>query len=122
MTTTHRVTCIQCPLACQVEITTDDAGELIEVEGYQCKQGKKYALQELKAPTRVLTATVRTEGSLRRLLPVRTQKPIPKDMLRECMPILARIRVKPVLTIGEVITPNILGTGVDVVCSDDLRQ
>ena len=71
---------------------------------------------------RVLTATVRTEGSIRRLLPVRTKEPIPKDRLKECMEFLSGIRVRPVLTIGEVIASNILGTRVDVVCSDDLPQ
>jgi CxxC motif-containing protein len=89
---------------------------------YQCKQGEKYALQELKSPKRVLTATVRTEGSVRRLLPVRTTVPIPKEMLKECITFLSGIRAKPVLKIGAVIVHNILGTGVDVVCTDSLLK
>ena len=122
MSTVHERICIECPLACRVKITTDDVGEVIEVTDCECKQGEKYAIQELTSPSRVLTATVRTEGSVRRLLPVRTQGPIPKNMLRECMDLLSGVRAKPGLRIGEVIVPNILGTGVDVVCCDDLWE
>jgi CxxC motif-containing protein len=114
------IICIQCPLACRVKLTVDDTGNITEIADYQCKVGKAYAEQECKSPQRVLTATVKTEGSVRRLLPVRTNKPIPKDMLRDCMSVLVDVKVRPVLTIGDIIVQNISGTGADVVCTDDL--
>lgn len=120
MPTIHEIICIQCPLACRVRITTNPAGKIMEVTDYQCKEGKKYAPQEFKSPKRILTATVKTENSIHQLLPVRTNKPVPKEMLKDCMAYLSRVKVKPVLKIGEIIVPNILSTGVNVVCSDDL--
>jgi CxxC motif-containing protein len=118
--TVKEIICIQCPLACRIKLTVDDTGEITEITGNQCKIGKGYAEQECKSPQRVLTATVKTEGSVRRLLPVRTNKPIPKDMLRDCMCVLVDMKVKPPLAIGDIIVQNISGTGVDVVCTDDL--
>jgi CxxC motif-containing protein len=114
------IICINCPLACRIKLTVDNSDKVIEITDYQCKVGKAYAEQEYKSPQRVLTATVKTEGSVRRLLPVRTNKPIPKDMLGDCMSALVDVKVRPVLTIGDIIVPNILGTGVDVVCTDNL--
>ena len=114
------IICINCPLACRIKLTVDNSDKVIEITDYQCKVGKAYAEQEYKSPQRVLTATVKTEGSVRRLLPVRTDKPIPKDMLGDCMCVLVDMKVKPPLAIGDIIVQNISGTGVDVVCTDDL--
>lgn len=122
MPTIHEIICIQCPLACCVRITTNPAGKIMEVTDYQCKEGKKYAPQEFKSPKRVLTTTIRTEDSVRRLLPVRTKEPIPKSMLKECMDFLSGIKVKPRLRISEVIVSNFLGTGADVICTDELLE
>jgi CxxC motif-containing protein len=116
------IICISCPLACRIQLTLDDSGEITRIAEYQCKLGKEYAEQECKSPQRVLTATVKTEGSARRLLPVRTNKPVPKDMLGDCMTALVDVKVRPELKIGDIIVQNILGTGVDVVCTDDLPE
>jgi CxxC motif-containing protein len=118
--TVHEIICIGCPLACRIKLTVDDIGKITEIADYQCKIGKEYAEQECKSPQRVLTATIKTECSVRPLLPVRTAKPIPKDMLRDCMSVLADVRVRPVLTIGDIVLQNILGTGTDVICTDNL--
>jgi CxxC motif-containing protein len=120
--TVHEVICIQCPLACRIGLTVEDNGKIAEISNYQCRIGKEYAEQEYKSPKRVLTATVRTESSFRPLLPVRTDKPIPKDALRGCMFVLGEVTVKPVLAAGDFIIENILGTGANVVCTDDLLR
>jgi CxxC motif-containing protein len=117
----HEIICIGCPLACLVKLTVED-GDITGIADYQCKIGKEYAENEYKSPCRVLTATVRTEDSIRPLLPVRTDKPVPKDMMRDCMSFLANIKVRPVLSIGDTIVQNILGTGSDVKCTDNLPR
>jgi len=109
-------------MACRVKIITDDSGKVLEVSDNHCKQGKKYAVQELISPMRVLTATVRTECSSRPLLPVRTETPIPKALLRECMGFISGIRVEPGIRLGDVVISDILGTGVNVICCDDLQK
>lgn len=116
----HEIICIGCPLACRIKLTVDNTGNISDIAEYQCKIGKEYAENEYKSPQRVLTATVKTEGSIRPLLPVRTNRPVPKAAIRDCMSALTDVKVRPVCTIGDVIVHNILGTGADVICTDNL--
>lgn len=114
------IICIGCPLGCDVQLNVDESGDIISYSGYQCKVGKKYAEQEYRLPQRVMTTTIKTVGSVRRLLPARTDGPIPKDKITQCVHLLAQMEVQPPLKIGEVVIPNILDTGANVICTDDL--
>jgi CxxC motif-containing protein len=115
-----RIICIMCPLACRVTVTTDDEGNIVGTADFQCKRGEEYAVAECRFPGRVLTTTVLTEGSWRRLLPVRTAKAVPKDRLMEVMYTLSRTMVKPPIRMGQIIASDINKTGVDVVATDEL--
>jgi CxxC motif-containing protein len=114
------IICIGCPLGCHVKLSINEKGEVESFSNNKCKEGKKYAEAEFKSPLRVLCATLLTEGSLHPLLPVKTNKPIPKDKLRESMYTLSKIRVKPPIRIAQVILSNVLGTGADIVASQEL--
>lgn len=114
------VICIGCPMGCEVKLSIGDKGEIIGVSGNKCKEGRAYAPQEYKNPVRVLTATLRTVNSRQPLLPVRTSKPILKKLLTQSMPFLAKVVVKAPVKIGQVVVPNLLNTGIDVIATDDL--
>ena len=55
-----------------------------------------------------------------RLLPVRTDKPVPRDKLRELMKIIARVRVEPPVKAGQVIIPDVLETGANILATGSL--
>lgn len=114
------IICIGCPMGCEIRLTIGDNGEIIEVSGNRCKEGKKYAPEEYKNPVRILTATVQVEGSSQRLLPVRTSKSILRKLFLQSMPVLAKVRVKPPIKIGQVVVPNLLNTGIDVLATRNL--
>ena len=114
------IICIACPLGCRTALRIDDLGEVVEVSGYKCKEGRRYVLEEFHNPIRIFTATVVTENSSRRLLPVRTNRPILKAKLQEAVFSLVPLRVSPPVRVGEVLLPNFLNTGADLVASDDL--
>jgi CxxC motif-containing protein len=116
----NEIICTVCPMACGITVTIDDAGDVIEVAGNQCKEGKKYATDECKFPGRVLTTTILTEGSSYRLLPVRSAGRIPKDRLMDSARFLAGVRVKPPVKMEQVIIPNILDTGTDMISTEEL--
>ncbi len=118
----ERIICISCPLGCEVKLTVDDKGEVVDIAGHKCKEGQKYALEESRNPVRVLTATVLTESSVQPLLPVRTSRPIPKTMLLRGMLQLAILRAKPPIARGDVILPDLLGTKANVVATSDLPR
>jgi CxxC motif-containing protein len=117
----QEIICIGCPLGCRVALRVSEGGEVRKVSGNKCKEGREYAIGEYRSPVRVLTATVLTEGGgVRVLLPVRTSRPIRKEMLRRCMGVLCSIRVKPPIRMGEVIVRNLGGTGADLISADNL--
>lgn len=103
--------CIVCPMGCHLKIDTDT----LEVTGNTCPRGPIYAKEELTAPKRVITSTVKIEGGIHNRLPVKTSISIPKELNFKCMELLNDIVVKSPVKHGQVIIKNILGTGADIV-------
>lgn len=114
------IICIICPLACRVTVSVDDGGSITGVANNLCKRGEEHAIAECKFPGRILTATVLTKSKSRKLLPVRTMKPIPKERLMEAMYSLSKIEIKLPVRMGQVVVSNIAGTGVDLVATEEL--
>jgi CxxC motif-containing protein len=116
------IICIQCPLGCRGTVIVDETGGKATLEGYECKEGKKYAEIEAHEPLRVLTATVITESKRRPLLPVKSSKAIPKDKLSECVRVLAGLKVKPPVAAGQVLVPDIFNTGANIVSTAEIVE
>jgi CxxC motif-containing protein len=116
----ENIVCIGCPLGCRTTLRIGGRGEVLKVLGYKCKEGRQYVLEEYRNPVRIFTTTVLTEKSSRPLLPVRTNRPILKSRLKESTLTLVRVKAKPPVRVGQVILPNLLNSGVDVVATDDL--
>ncbi len=112
----HEFLCINCPLGCTLELSEEN-GEVLEVKGADCKVGEKYAVEEFKDPRRMVITTVRVSGGTLPLLPVVSEAPIPKRMIRDAVKALADVVVDAPIADGQVIYPDILATGVDVVAS-----
>lgn len=116
------IICVGCPMGCHVLLSVDPSGEVTDYSGNECKLGKKYTKQEYKNPVRVFTATVMTKDSVWSLLPVRTSGAIPLEKLMECARLISKTRVEPPMNIGDIVTSNILDTGIDLICSCDLKE
>ena len=122
MTGKSEIICTLCPLGCRVELTSDSDGNIISVTGNNCKLGGKYVIDEYKFPARILTATAITQSSKRKLLPIRSNKPIAKGKLLECMYYLPQVRIKPPVKMGQVVVANIANTGADLIATDDMTE
>ena len=118
----QEIICIMCPMSCLVAITADDKGNVLSVSNNQCHEGKKYATAEYKFPGRILTTTLLTEYSMRKLLPVKSNRPIPKERLMEAIYSISEVKVRPPVKLGQVIVPDILETGADLVATDELTS
>ena len=105
------ITCIVCPKGCT--LTVDGANG--KVTGNSCDRGKDYGLAEVTNPTRVLTTTVAIDNDIESRLPVKTSAPIPKGTLSEAMAVIDKIRITAPVQLGQVIYPNLLNTGIDLV-------
>ena len=117
-TTTKNLTCIVCPRGCTLTVTLDSALEnpVVSVEGQGCKRGTEYASAEFAHPVRILTTTVKLAGA-NDLLPVRSNKPLPKEKVMECMDIIRKAEVKAPVNRYDVVIANICGCGVDIVAT-----
>ena len=116
---TKTLTCIICPLGCQIDvILRDDTKEIDSIQGYTCKRGQQYAQDECTHPTRVLTTTVRCSNG--NMLPVRTSAAIPKELLQNCMQAIQCVRADLPIRIGDVIISDILGTGANVIATANI--
>lgn len=105
------LTCIVCPKGCTLTVDAVRGS----VTGNGCSRGTDYGLNEVKNPTRVLTTTVAIENAIHPRLPVKTSTPIPKGKLTEAMTVIGTIRVTAPVQLGDVIIPNFLNTGADLV-------
>lgn len=120
MIETIELTCIGCPLGCRVTVKKD-GNSISEVTGFTCKRGHDYAISEVTAPERTITSTVRVTGGRNSVVSVKTQKPIPKDKIFDCMNEIYKLTVPAPVAIGDILCDNICGTGVALVASSDCQ-
>ena len=113
---TRDLTCIVCPKGCQLKVELDGK-RVLSVNGATCKRGVAYAEAECIAPMRTLTTTAAIEGG--GVVPVKTDRAIPKELIFECMALINTLRVSPDARIGDVVIENVLGTGANVVTTRD---
>jgi len=117
----REIICIVCPTGCRLRVSGDDQRQLT-VSGNECKRGAEYALEEITDPRRTLITTVQIEHASLGRLPVRTNREIPKRSIFPCMEVINRTRVEAPVEIGQVIIPDIMGTGADVVATRSMGR
>ena len=108
------VTCTVCPNGCEIEVNYTTREDAV-LNGYACKRGITYATDECFEPKRTFTASVKINGSDRRMLPVRTTGPIPKDLLMKAAEALETITLEAPVSCGQVIVENFLDTDVKLI-------
>lgn len=115
----QNITCINCPVGCRMTVQLSDNGEVLSVSGNTCPRGDKYARQECTAPERMITAVIPVAGS-ETPLSVKTASPVPKKLIPDVMAELRRVRLSAPVRLGQIVLPDVLGTGVDVVATRDV--
>ena len=125
VTETLQFNCTTCPSECllTVEVERDVNGSVAaihSVTGNRCPRGDKFAHQELTCPMRVLTTTVAVSGGNEALLPVRTAEAIPLALHAQAMDLIRGVVVDAPIRMGEVVLPNLLNTGIDLIASMDI--
>ncbi|MBN2260628.1 MAG: DUF1667 domain-containing protein [Clostridiales bacterium] len=115
--------CIVCPQGCRLTVIEDNTSkENYEVIGNKCPRGKVYGIEEMTNPTRMLPTTVAIGKAFIKRLPVRTEYPIPKAMIADCMTIINRVAVEAPVKMGDIIIQNILNTGVNIIATRDMDK
>ena len=114
----RELTCIICPKGCNIKVEIEE-GKVKSIEGNTCKRGYDYALSEVTNPVRTITSTMKLENG--EMISVKTDKPIPKELIFKCMEEINKIVAKEPIKIGDVLIENILGTGSNVVATKNIE-
>ncbi len=106
--------CIVCPKGCHLQVDEENG---YKVTGNGCPRGVEYGAAELQHPVRVLTSTVQLTGCSARRCPVKTAGSIPKELMFDAMRVLDTVVLTAPVQVGQVVVPDLLGTGVAVVAA-----
>ncbi len=111
-----RLTCVLCPVGCELEVAKNAAGGL-DVRGNQCEKGVPFAVEEVLRPKRNLATSVPVRGTTDRMVSVRLSGPVPREMIFPILAEIAKLRPEAPVRRGQVLIADVLGTGVDVVAT-----
>jgi CxxC motif-containing protein len=114
-------TCVICPLGCEIDVELQN-GNVVSMEGNKCEKGKEFVLQELEEAMRILTTTVPVKGAKWAMLPVRTDKPIPKRLLSRVIEQLAAIELHAPVNMYHVIVKGVAGTDANIVATRNMKK
>lgn len=105
----RKLTCIICPLGCALTVEIEGK-KVISVTGNTCPRGRKYAGSECTDPKRTVTSTVKCiDGSL---VSVKTDTPIPKEKMTECMSLINKTVATLPIAIGDIIIEDVFGSRI----------
>lgn len=114
-------TCVTCPIGCEVEVEVQGS-DIVSMTGNKCPKAEEFVLQELVEPMRILTTTVPVRGARWAMLPVRTDRPIPKRLFTEVLQELASIELQAPVKVSDLIVGDVAGTGADIVATRNMPR
>ena len=121
-----KLICINCPKGCELEVSrlpesaNQESAEVV-VTGAGCPRGEAYAKAELVNPTRMVTGLVRVAG-MKKPLPVKTKTAVSKAKIDAVLFAMHQATVQLPVAIGDIIIPDVAGTGVDLVATANYSE
>ena len=110
--------CVVCPVGCRMKIT--GTIEDLQVTGEKCKRGIEHAYEEITNPTRMVCTTVKIDGGIHPVIPVRTDKPIPEKYKLEVVRAVKDITLTSPVVMGDLIIEDLFGTGVNLIAERNM--
>jgi len=141
----RNLTCIVCPIGCSLEVNDESQGTLpfdeenIDVKGNRCPRGAVYAIEEIRAPKRVVTATAQLnygtrlsdetsgnkklviEQSIRRI-PVKTTSPCLREKIPALLNDIYKLEISLPVNAGDVVIENWNNEGINVVATRTMNR
>ena len=108
--------CVVCPVGCEIDVVHDGA-KIMSMEGNKCEKSEEFVTQELIEPMRILTTTVRIQGSRWPVVPVRTDKAVPKRLCPRIMKELRRVKLQAPVNMLDVVVRDVLRTGANIIAT-----
>ncbi len=117
--------CISCPIGCRLTLEYDEDNlnyDSIKVSGNLCPKGEIYGKEEILAPKRVVTATASIESKIQKRIPLKTVKPINKELILDLLKEIYSLNLKPPIKIGDIVIKNFKNSGIDIVATAELPE
>ncbi len=118
------LTCIVCPMGCSLEVDDSGGKDAIYVTGNKCQRGKDYAVEEIRAPKRVVTATCVINGQARvssvKRVPVKTATPCPKEKISALLQDIYKAKITLPVKMGDIVIADWNGNKIDIVATRTL--
>ena len=114
------LTCIICPNGCSLDVESD--GRDILVEGNLCSRGEEYAKEEVSDPKRTISSSIMLLHGDMEIVSVRLNRPVPKAMIFPIMEAIREARAEAPVHIGDVLIPDVLSTGADVIATRNVAR
>ena len=105
--------CISCPVGCMLSV--EQTKSEIKVSGNKCNKGKLYAVNEVTAPKRAISTTVKLIGGSKCVLPVKTNGAVAKELIFDIIRLCNSVEVNAPVKAGDIIIENALNTGINIV-------
>jgi len=130
----RNLTCIVCPVGCSLEIDDSKGLQNLSVTGNKCPRGKDYAIEEIRAPKRTVTATAKIiaapivehtaaekSGNSAALsihrVPVKTTSPCLREKIPALLEDIYNVKVTLPVKMGDVLISNWNGEKFDVIAT-----
>jgi CxxC motif-containing protein len=108
--------CVVCPIGCEIDVV-HEGSTIVSMEGNKCEKSVEFVSQELIEPMRILTTTVRIQGSRWTVVPVRTDRAVPRRLFPRIMKRLGLVELQAPVNMLEVVLRDILHTGANVIAT-----
>ena len=115
------LTCIVCPIGCSLDVDDHDNDNL-SVTGNRCARGAAYAKEEIRAPKRIVTATVpivlkdcETDVFSVRRIPVKTTAACLKEKIPQLLADIYKITVNLPVKVGDILIKDWNKEGFDII-------
>lgn len=113
--------CINCPMGCHLLVDDSDKNN-IKVTGNTCPRGVTYAVNEVTAPKRMVTGSVKVQGGTIPMVSVKTREAIPKQLIFQSLELLKDVTLSAPVSIGDVAVKDICGCGVDFIVTKNVDK
>lgn len=117
----RHLVCVVCPIGCEIDVV-HDGSTIISMEGNKCERSEEFVSQELIEPMRILTTTVRIQGARWLVIPVRTDKSVPKRLFPRIMRQLRRIKLQAPVNMLDVVVKDVDGKGTNIIATRTMPQ
>jgi CxxC motif-containing protein len=113
--------CVVCPIGCEIDVV-HEGGKIISMDGNKCEKSMEFVTQELSEPMRILTTTVRIQGARWPVIPVRTDRAVPKRLFPRIMRDLRRIELQAPVSMLDVVLGDVLNTGANIITTRTMSR